>query len=47
MVRGAASLCIGAVSGKTPLDRPDVASLVEEMVINALGLPSAPRARKR
>lgn len=47
MVRGAASLCIGAVSGKTPLDRADVAKVVEEMVIGALGLPSPPRARKR
>jgi AcrR family transcriptional regulator len=47
MVRGAASLCIGAVSGKTPLDRPGVAQLVEEMVVGALGLPTTPRGRKR
>jgi len=47
MVRGAASLCIGAVSGKTPLDRPALDDLVEGMVISALGLSRAGRARQR
>jgi AcrR family transcriptional regulator len=47
MVRGAASLCIGAVGGKSTLDRPEMAKLVEEMMIGALGLPAAPPTRKR
>ena len=46
MVRGAASLCIGAVSGKTPLERQALADLVEAMVIEALGLPRAGRNRR-
>jgi AcrR family transcriptional regulator len=47
MVRGAASLCIGAVSGKTPLDKQALAELVEDMVIDALGLPRTARTRRR
>ncbi|MGN6474555.1 MAG: TetR/AcrR family transcriptional regulator [Mycobacteriales bacterium] len=47
MVRGAASLCIGAVGGKTPLDRHRLADLVEGMVISALGLPRNGRVRRR
>ena len=43
MVRGAASLCIGAVGGKTPLDRQALAGLVEAMVVAALGLPRTGR----
>jgi hypothetical protein len=47
MVSGAVSLIVGAVAGKTPLQRDELADLVESMVIGALGLPRAPRARTR
>lgn len=47
IVGGAVSLIVGAVAGKTSLQRDELADLVETMVTGALGLPDPPRARKR
>lgn len=46
IVGGAVSLIVGAVAGKTPLHRDDLAELVETMVLGAIGLPKAGRPKR-